>query len=390
MLACVDDYRRAARARLARIAWDYLEGAAEDGDSMRAARGSYGRWQFRPRVLSDVSACSLSASIWDRDAAAPMIVGPTGLNGLFWPKADEVLAAVAAEAGLPFVVSTAATSLLEDVRAAAPDADLWLQLYVQRDRAIAENMMRRASEAGFSTLVLTVDTPVHGNRDHDVRNGFRLPLRPSAKLLLDCLRHPRWSCQMLMHGVPQLRNIARSVGEAENLDRHAALLSRQMDLALQWADLAWIRRHWRGRVIVKGILSVEDAMLARDAGADGIVLSNHGGRQLASAPAPLDMLPEVHRLVGRDLRIFVDGGARRGSDVVKAVSLGATAVLLGRAPLYGLAARGRGGAAHVLALMKAEMNTTMTLLGRTRVESLNRDCVQPLVTPSAEMDQANC
>ncbi|NTZ06464.1 alpha-hydroxy-acid oxidizing protein [Burkholderia metallica] len=386
MLACVDDYRTAAQRRLARIAWDYLEGAAEDGDSMRAARDSYGRWQFRPRVMADVSACSQVTALWDREAAAPMIVGPTGLNGLFWPKADELLAAAAAEAGLPFVVSTAATSLLEDVRTAAPDADLWLQLYVQRDRAIAEDMMRRANEAGFSTLVLTVDTPVHGNRDHDVRNGFRLPLRPSVKLMLDCMRHPRWSCRMLMHGVPQLRNIAKSVGETENLDRHAALLSRQMDLALQWTDLAWIRRHWRGRVIVKGILGVEDAMLARDAGADGIVLSNHGGRQLASAPAPLDLLPRVHRAVGGDLCIFVDGGVRRGTDVVKAISLGATAVFLGRAPLYGLAARGKDGVAHVLALMKSEMNATMKLLGRTDVASLDRDCVQPAAMPRAGTD----
>ncbi|WP_321854173.1 alpha-hydroxy acid oxidase [Paraburkholderia tropica] len=386
MLACVDDYHRAARARLAKIAWDYLEGAAEDGESMRVARSSYGRWQFRPRVLSDVSACSLTASLWEREAAAPMIVGPTGLNGLFWPNANEVLAVAAAEAGLPFVVSTAATSLLEDVRAAAPDADLWLQLYVQRDRAIAEDMMRRASDAAFSTLVLTVDTPVHGNRDHDVRNGFRLPLRPSPKLLLDCVRHPRWSMQMLMHGVPQLRNIAKSVGEAENLDRQAALLSRQMDLALQWSDLAWIRQHWRGRVVVKGILNVDDALLARAAGVDGIVLSNHGGRQLASAPAPLDVLPEIHRAVGDELHIFVDGGVRRGSDVVKAVSLGATAVLLGRAPLYGLAARGRDGVAQVLALMKAEMKTTMTLLGRTRIDSLNRECLQVASETLAEVN----
>lgn len=376
MFACVDDYRTAAQRRLARICWDYLEGAAEDGNSMRAARDSFGRWQFRPRVMTDVSRCSQTTSIWGSEAAAPMIVGPTGLNGLFWPKADELLAAAAAEAGLPFVMSTAATSLLEDVRAAAPNADLWLQLYVQRDRAIAEDMMRRAGVAGFSTLVLTVDTPVHGNRDHDVRNGFRLPLRPTAKLILDCIRHLRWSCQMLRHGVPQLRNIARSVGETENLDRHAALLSRQMDLALQWTDLAWIRCHWRGRVIVKGILDVGDARLARDAGADGIVLSNHGGRQLAGAPAPLDILPQVHRAVGRDLCIFVDGGVRRGTDVVKAVALGATAVFLGRAPLYGLAARGKNGVAHVLALMMSEMNTTMTLLGRTDVASLNRDCLQ--------------
>nr|WP_321895316.1 alpha-hydroxy acid oxidase [Paraburkholderia heleia] len=390
MFACVDDYRTAARRRLTRIAWDYLEGAAEDGDSMRAACDSFRRWQFRPRVMTDVSACSQTTSIWGREAAAPMAVGPTGLNGLFWPRADELLAAAAAEAGLPFVMSTAATSLLEDVRAAAPNADLWLQLYVQRDRAIAEDMMRRAGEAGFSTLVLTVDTPVHGNRDHDLRNGFRLPLRPTAKLMLDCLRHPRWSCQMLRHGVPQLRNIAKSVGETDNLARHAALLSRQMDLALQWGDLDWIRCHWRGRVVIKGILDVEDARLARDAGADGMVLSNHGGRQLAGAPAPLDVLTQVHRAVGRDLCIFVDGGVRRGTDVVKAVALGATAVLLGRAPLYGLAASGKDGVAHVLALMKSEMNTTMRLLGRADVASLNPDCLRRAATALVRSGQASC
>jgi (S)-mandelate dehydrogenase len=376
ILACVDDYREAAKRRLSRLAFDYLEGGSEDGGALRRNREAYARWLVRPRVMTNVSRCSTVTSLWSREMAAPMVVGPTGLNGLFWPKADEILARAAADAGLPFVLSTASTSLLESVRAAVPDGELWLQLYVQQDRRIAEDMMRRASTAGFSTLVLTVDTPVHGIRDHDVRNGFRLPLRPSARLIADCLAHPGWSWQMLAHGSPQLVNIAKSVGEAANLMRHAAMLSRQMDLTLSWSDIGWIRRHWRGKVLVKGILSVEDSRLAREAGVDGIVLSNHGGRQLASAPTSMDVLPAVAKAVGADLKIFVDGGIRRGTDVVKAMSLGASATLLGRAPLYGVAARGKSGVDDVLRILKAEMSTTMCLMGCPGIDSLTTASVE--------------
>ena len=376
MLACVDDYRAAAKRRLSRIAFDYLEGGSEDGGALRRNRDVYAQWLVRPRVLTDVSQCSTTTSLWDREMAAPMVVGPTGLNGLLWPKADEILARAAADAGLPFVLSTASTSLLESVRAAVPDGELWLQLYVQQDRRIAEDMMRRATAAGFTTLVLTVDTPVHGIRDHDVRNGFRLPLRPSARLLADCLAHPGWSWQMLAHGSPQLVNIAKSVGEAANLMRHAAMLSRQMDLTLGWSDIGWIRGHWPGKVLVKGILTVEDARLAREAGADGIVLSNHGGRQLESAPTSMDVLPAVTQAVGGDLRIFVDGGIRRGADVVKAVALGASATLLGRAPLYGVAARGKPGVDDILRILKAEVSTTMRLMGCRSVEGLTPASVE--------------
>ncbi|AJP56758.1 alpha-hydroxy-acid oxidizing enzyme [Pandoraea vervacti] len=374
--SCVEDYRLAARRRLTKLAFDYLEGGAEDGDALRRNRDAFGQWGFAPRVMTDTSQTSSKTTFWGRDAAAPMAVGPTGLNGLFWPRADELLARAAADAGLPFVLSTASTSLLEDVRAAVPHGELWLQLYVQQDRRIAESMMRRAREAGFRTLMLTVDTPVHGKRDHDTRNGFRLPLRFTPRLVADCMRHPHWSWQMLVGGAPQLRNIARSVGERADLARHAAMLSRQMDLSLSWDDLAWVRRHWPGEVLVKGILSVDDARQAQAHGADGIIVSNHGGRQLGSTLAPVEALPMIVDALGAGrhgapaMSVFVDGGVRRGADVAKAVALGAKGVLLGRAPLYGVAARGAQGVAGVLELMLGELRTTMQLLGCASVDDL--------------------
>ncbi|WP_157125835.1 alpha-hydroxy acid oxidase [Pandoraea norimbergensis] len=379
--SCVDDYRSAAQRRLSKIAFDYLEGGAEDGHALRRNRDAFAQWGFCPRVLTDTSKVSSATTFWGREAAAPMAVGPTGLNGLFWPRADELLARAAADAGLPFVLSTASTSLLEDVRAAVPDGELWLQLYVQQDRSIAESMMRRAREAGYRTLLLTVDTPVHGKRDHDTRNGFKLPLRFTPKLVADCLRHPHWSWQMLANGAPQLRNIAQSVGERADLARHAAMLSRQMDLSLGWDDLAWVRRHWPGEVLVKGILTAEDAKLAQAYGADGIVVSNHGGRQLGNTLAPIEALTPIVEAVngrGRHLDVFVDGGVRRGADVAKAVALGAKGVLLGRAPLYGVAARGSAGAADVLAMLLGELRTTMQLLGCAQVGALVPQCVARL------------
>ena len=236
--------------------------------------------------------------------------------------------------------------------------------------------MRRASAAGFSTLVLTVDVPVHGKRDHDTRNGFALPLRLSPRLIADCIRHPHWCWQMVRHGSPQLKNIAHSVGERADLARHAAMLSRQMDLTLGWADLEWVRRHWSGKLIVKGIQGRDDALLALARGTDGIVLSNHGGRQLDSTFAPLELLPEIAEAVGHRLDVFVDGGVRRGSDALKAVSLGARGVLLGRAPLYGLASHGGAGVKEVLALMLQEMHIAMRLLGCSALTQLRPGLVE--------------
>lgn len=375
MLPSVMDYRTQARKRLPRLAFDYLEGGAENGVTLRRNIAAYGELEFLPQVLADVTGCALGTTVLGATAAMPAIVGPTGLNGLFWPDADVHLARAAHQAGLPFVLSTASTSLLEEVRAASA-GELWLQLYVQRDRRIAEHLMDRAWASGYTVLLLTVDVPVHGNRDHDKRNGFKLPLRPSARLLLDLAAHPGWCWRMLRGGGPQLKNLAVSSNAREDITEQASALSRQMDMALTWDDIDWLRRKWRGRIVVKGIQTLADARRARARGVDGIVLSNHGGRQLESAPCVLEALPEVAAELGQSIEILVDGGVRRGSDIAKAAALGARAVLLGRAPLYGLAGRGPRGAGEVLAILRAELENTLRLLGRDHIGALDGAAVR--------------
>ncbi|HEY0200110.1 MAG TPA: alpha-hydroxy acid oxidase, partial [Burkholderiaceae bacterium] len=363
-LAAVCDYQAQARKRLPRLVRDYLEGGAEDLRTLGRNRRAFEALLFKPRILIDVAQVEPGVELFGKCLAMPAIVGPTGLNGLYFPCAEEALARAAHRAGLPFVLSTASTSLLEDVRRAT-SGELWLQLYVQQDRSIAQRMMERARDAGYSVLMLTADTPVHGVRDHDVRNRFKMPLRITPRLLADLLTHPRWCLRMLRQGgSPQLVNLARSAGQAPNLRAQAATMSRQMDMALDWRAIGWLRDHWPGRILVKGILSVEDARLARVHGADGIVLSNHGGRQLDSAPSPLEVLPAVADEVGGALAVLVDGGVRRGSDIAKARALGARAVLLGRAPLYGLAACGPQGVDAVLGILRSELETCLRLLGR--------------------------
>lgn len=370
MLPAVKDYRELARRRLSRFAFDYLEGGAEDGQALARNRRAFDQLLFQPRILRDVTRVDSRVTLFGRQQNLPAVVGPTGLNGLYWPRAEEVLARAAHAAGLPFAMSTASTSLFEDVRAASP-GDLWLQLYVQQDRRIAQETMRRAQALDFSTLMLTVDTTVHGKRDHDLRNRFKMPLRVTPRLLLDLAAHPRWCARMLRQGgSPQLVNLARSAGTRADINVQAATISRQMDMGLDWNAIAWLRSHWRGPVVIKGLLSVEDARLARAHGADGIVLSNHGGRQLGSAPSPLELLPEVVDAVGADLHVLVDSGVRRGSDIAKARALGAKAVLLGRAPLYGLAAAGGQGVTEVLTLLREEFEIALRLLGTPAAEQL--------------------
>lgn len=363
MLPAIKDYRALARRRLPRFAFDYLDGGAEDGRGLTRNCAAYDQLMFSPRILRDVSTVDASVRLFDRRYAMPAVVGPTGLNGLYWPKAEEVLARAAHAAGLPFAMSTASTSLLETVRQAT-DGELWLQLYVQQDRRIAQDMMRRAQALGFTTLMLTVDTTVHGKRDHDVRNRFKMPLRVTPRLVMDVATHPRWCLRMLRQGgSPQLVNLAHSADVPVSMQAQATLMSRQMNMSLDWDAIGWMRAHWPGPVLIKGVLSVADAELAMRHGANGVILSNHGGRQLESAPSPLQILPAVMDAVGTRLDVFVDGGVRRGADIAKARALGAKAVMLGRAPLYGLAARGPAGVAEVLQILREEFEIALRLLG---------------------------
>ena len=356
----VADWREMARRRLPRFVFDYVDGGSEDESALRGNRESFERLRLLPRVLRDVSVRRQERRLLDRTLPAPLLVAPTGLNGLVRRDGDVGLARAAAAHGIPFVLSSASTTAIEEVAERA-GGELWFQLYVLSARSFAERLMRRARDAGYRVLVLTVDVPVSGARERDRRNGFRMPFRLTPSLALDACRHPRWSLDLLRGGMPELVNM-RTEG-AGDMAAQAALLARQMDTSLDWDALAWVRDHWPGRLLLKGVLHPADAGRAMDLGLDGVIVSNHGGRQLDAAPAPVDLLPQVVSAVARRGAVLVDSGIRRGTDVIKAMALGADAVLLGRATLYGLAAAGEAGAAAVIALMKSEIDRTMALMG---------------------------
>ncbi|MBL8492611.1 MAG: alpha-hydroxy-acid oxidizing protein [Rhodocyclaceae bacterium] len=361
-----------ARRRLPRFVFDYVEGGAEDESALARNAAALARLRLRPRVLRDVSCRSQAVRLLGQELPSPLLVAPTGLNGLVRRDGDVALARAAAAHGLPFVLSSAATTRLEEVAERA-GGDLWFQLYVLSARHFAESLMARARAAGYRVLVLTVDVPVSGARERDQRNGFRMPFRLTPSLALDACRRPAWCLDFLRGGMPELANL-KSEG-AGDLEAQAALLARQMDTSLAWESLAWVRDHWPGRVLLKGVLDPEDADRAMAAGLDGVIVSNHGGRQLDAAPATIEALPGVVAAVAGRGAVLVDSGFRRGADVLKAVALGADAVLLGRATLYGLAAAGEAGAAAVIALLKAEIDRNLALLGCASLGELGPDRV---------------
>ena len=365
----VAEARLAARRRLPSIFFDYVDGGASAEATLRANEADFERLGLRQRVLVDVRARDLSATFLGRTHALPLALGPVGFTGLFW-RAGEVAAAVAAaRAGVAFSLSHFAIATLADIRARS-DGALYAQLYALRDRALVEDLVEQAERHRADALILTVDTAVTGVRERDERNGFRSLDRLTPGLALRLARRPRWCAQMLAGGLPEV-GAARGRPEfGRGVLAQARNLSRQIDPGLTWADLAWLRARWRGRLAVKGILSAEDARRAVAAGADAIVVSNHGGRQLDGAPSTIAALPDVAAAVGHEVEVLLDGGVRRGTDVVKALALGARGVLLGRAYAYGLAAAGEAGVARVIEVLGAELDVTMALMGVTSVDEL--------------------
>jgi (S)-mandelate dehydrogenase len=344
--------------RLPKVIFDYLEGGAGAEKQVARNREAFDRLTLVPQRLRDVSRRDLSIELFGQTERLPLVIAPTGLNGALRPKGDLVLARAAAKAGIPFTLSTASSVSIEEL-AREVDGEHWFQLYVVQ-RALADQTVKRALAAGYKTLVLTVDVAVNGRRERDLRSGFAVPFHPTARVVLDCLMHPRWTVGQAMHGVPQLANFAPA-GLEGDVNAQAALMQRQMDASFDWDDLKALRDAWPGTMLVKGILSVDDAVRCYQLGVDGIVLSNHGGRQLDDVQAPIEILPDVVRAVPGP--VLVDSGIRRGSDVVKAMACGARAVMLGRATLYGLAAAGEDGVTEVLRLFREEIDTTMALLG---------------------------
>lgn len=365
----VEDYRKAARSRLPRFVFDYVDGAAERSDCLNRNRKELGQFVVLPRVLRDTSSLDTTVEVFGETWQRPFAVAPTGFNGLTRPGGDVMLARAAAASGIPFVLSTASNSRLEAV--IQPKSPLnWLQLYVMRNRSIAEQMVRRAKREGYRALVLTVDVPVSGYRERDVRNGFRLPFRPSPATLFNLAMHPGWLARFLGSGMPGFVNLAEEEG-GNSLELQAALLSREMDRSLCWDDLDWLRRLWDGPLLIKGILHPDDAREACRRGVDGLIVSNHGGRQLDAAEASITALGAVLDGVEGRVPVFVDSGFRSGLDVFKALALGARGVFLGRPLLYGLATGGQEGAANVISIVGAELERAMILSGASRVADID-------------------
>ncbi len=359
------DFRRRARRRLPKMVFDYLEGGADDERGLERNPDAFGRILFNPHRLQDVSTVDCGSTWLGTRRALPMAIAPIGLAGAMWADGDVALARAAAGAGIPLILSTAATTSVEEV-VRRGGGEVWFQLYVVQ-RALADQLVDRALAAGCTALVLTVDVPVNGKRERDLRNGFTVPFRPTPGAIVDFARHPAWTWQQLRHGLPQLAHM--SGPGSRDVAAQAALMRRQMDASFNWTDLARLRERWPRLLIVKGVLNADDAARCFDAGADAVVLSNHGGRQLADFAAPIEILAEIRSRAG-ERTLLLDSGVRTGTDVVKAVALGANAVMLGRAALYGLAAAGEAGVREVIAMVAADIERTLALIGCASLDKL--------------------
>ncbi|PYU09750.1 MAG: alpha-hydroxy-acid oxidizing protein [Acidobacteria bacterium] len=373
----IEDLRRIARRRLPQPVFDYLDGGAEDEITLRENTRAFHDIRFRPRAAIALNKCDLSVRVLGQELSSPVMLAPVGYSRLMHPGGEVAAAKAAGEAGTAYILSTISGHKLEAVKAATK-GPAWYQLYLLGGRGAAEAGIERAQHAGYSALVITVDTAVAGMRERDPRNGMKELLGESflAKLpyLLEILAHPRWLAAFLADGgVPRLENIVvPGQGPMKLVDVAAALV----DAAVTWDDLRWIRKVWTGPIVVKGILTAGDAKRAVDEGAAAVVVSNHGGRQLDCVSATIRALPEVVSAVDGRTEVLMDGGVRRGSDIVKAICLGARAVLIGRAYAYGLAAAGEAGVTRALAILRADIERTLRLLGCPSVAALDRSYVE--------------
>jgi L-lactate dehydrogenase (cytochrome) len=363
--ASIADLRTIARRRTPRAVFDYTDGAADGELSLHRARRAFARVEFTPTVLRDVSETDTSREILGRRSNLPFAFAPTGFTRMMHHEGERAVASVAQQVGIPYTLSTMGTTTIEDVATAAPGTRKWFQLYLWRDRAPGKDLVERAAAAGYDTLMLTVDTPVGGARLRDVRNGLTIPPSLTLRTFLDGALHPNWWFDFLTTEPLKFASLESTDGTV------ADLINRVFDPALTMADVEWLRSTWSGKLVVKGIQSVEDARRVVDAGADAIVLSNHGGRQLDRAPTPLRILPDVRKAVGSDAEIYLDTGIMSGADIVAAIALGADACLVGRAYLYGLMAGGQRGVARAAEILTKEVRRTMALLGVSRVADLN-------------------
>ena len=362
----IAELRTMAARRLPGFCLEYLEGGADDELALARNRRALDEILLLPRTLVDVSRRELAVPLFGTDIALPAVIAPTGFNGLLTHEGDRVLAEAACAVGIPFCQSMVSTVALEDI--AATGVRHWMQIYPFKDRDNLAAVVKRAEHAGCEAIVLTTDASVFGNREWDRRN-YRAPMKLTWRNVLDVGLHPRWIFDVLVpQGMPRFRNLGDFLPPGmDSASNAAAFLAAQMDTSLTWEDVRRLRALWPRRLLVKGVLLPEDALRAKEAGADGVVVTNHGGRQLDAAPAPIETLAAVRQAVGAEMTVIVDSGFRRGSDFVKARALGADAAMAGRATLYGLAAAGAPGAARALEILRSEMERTLGLIGCARM-----------------------
>lgn len=368
--ASISDIRELARKATPKAVFDYTDGGSMSETTLDRSRDAYRRVEFTPRVMRNVAEVDVSTSFLGQMNALPFAFAPTGFTRMMHHVGEPAVASVAQKAGIAYGLSTLGTTSIEGLATAVPNVRRWFQLYVSRDRTQAEDLMRRARENGYDSLILTVDTAVGGIRWREVRNGLTIPPQLTLGTILDMSRHPRWWANVLTTEPLNFASLDSTGGTVGDL------LTRVFDPGVTVEDIAWIRENWNGHIMVKGVQSLADSQILADLGIEAIVLSNHGGRQIDNGNVPLELLPGVVDAVGNQTEVYVDGGIMRGSDIVAALAFGATGTLIGRAYLYGLMAGGQDGVQRVLDILTKEIRVTMQLLGANSIDQLDRSMVR--------------
>ena len=369
-ITCIADLKTLYQRRVPKMFFDYTESGAWTEQTFRANVDQLQALSFKQRVLVDISERSLTSTMLGQPVRMPVALAPVGLTGFQHGNGEILAARAAASFGVPYTLSTMSICSIEDV-AEATKSPFWFQLYVMRDRGFVRSLIDRAKHAGCSALVLTADLQILGQRHKDIKNGLSTPPKPTVRNLLSILGHPRWAFSMLGAKRRHFGNIVGHVQGVTDAGSLSEWTAKQFDPALSWSDVAWIKEAWGGPLIIKGILTAEDALLAAKAGADAIVISNHGGRQLDGAPATIDVLPVIREAVIDQVELWLDGGIRTGQDVLRALALGADATMIGRAYIYGLGAAGESGVMRALEIIRNELDLSMAFCGRTDVKDID-------------------
>jgi (S)-mandelate dehydrogenase len=366
----IEDLRQHAKKRLPKAVFDFFDGGAEDEITLQRNMLAFQEKRFIPKILNDVSHVNLSSMVLGKPSHLPFAIAPTGAVGFGWRDGDIAIAKAAIASGIPYCLSTTATASIEEIAQHAPGR-LWFQAYVLKDQDYFRKLIRRAQVADYEALMITVDLPVGGKRERDLRNDFKIPFHFTLKNTLDFASKPLWALPMLFNGVPELKNLSGLANANTTNQSLASSVGNNYDPSFDWGRLQAVRDLWPRKLIVKGVLNPEDALRLVKMGIDAIVVSNHGGRQLDGAMASLDALPPIVAAVNQAIPLYLDGGIRRGSDILKAIALGAQGVLIGRATLYGVIAAGEPGAQRALAILQSELTRTMQLCGVVKVSEIN-------------------